>query len=241
VPEREVVIVLEETFPRILVSYVNERVPLALPPDFGAKVVVMLTAWPGASVNGMLRPLKLNPVPDTLAWEIVRLEFPVLLRDADFDKLVPRGTLPKVTGEGLTDNCPAAAAANRKTMNAQDTHVDKGPIRFTLCFSCSMLKQHGGGFGAALSTTSIKSSQDEVHSAIVRFWVKSGKSIRDSKGQFCTRKCITDKADCGYVRRILRESRGNPTLDAASPHTVGAPEWVHILGMALATQDLSKT
>jgi hypothetical protein len=51
--------------------------------------VVTLTAWPGASVNGMLRPLRLNPVPDTVAWEIVRLEFPVLLRIADFDILLP--------------------------------------------------------------------------------------------------------------------------------------------------------
>ena len=152
-----------------MVVYINERVPLALPLDFGAKVVVMLTAWPGASVNGMLRPLKLNPVPDTVAWEIVRLEFPVLLRDADFDKLVPSGTLPKLTGEGLTDNCPAAAAANRKITNVQNPHVDKGPIRFTFCFSCSVLKQHGGGYGAAaLSSTAIKSSQGAVRSVIVR-------------------------------------------------------------------------
>jgi hypothetical protein len=60
-----------------------------LPLDCGAKVVVTLTAWPGASVNGMLRPLRLNPVPDTVAWEIVRFEFPVLLRTADFDMLWP--------------------------------------------------------------------------------------------------------------------------------------------------------
>lgn len=60
-----------------------------LPLDCGAKVVATLTAWPGASVNGMLRPLKLNPVPDTVAWEIVRLEFPVLLRNADCDTVLP--------------------------------------------------------------------------------------------------------------------------------------------------------
>lgn len=173
-PEREVVVVRSLVF---RIEYVNERVPLALPLDFGAKVVVMFIEWPGASVNGTLRPLKLNPVPDTVAWEIVRLEFPVLLRDADFDKLVPTGTLPKLTGEGLTDNCPAATAANRNTTNAQDTNVDKGRIRFTLCFSCSVLKQHGGGYGAPLSTTAIKSSQDEVHCVIVRVWVKSGKGL----------------------------------------------------------------
>ena len=60
-----------------------------LPLDCGAKVVVTLTVWPGARVNGMLRPLRLNPVPDTVVCEIVRLEFPVLLRTADFDMLLP--------------------------------------------------------------------------------------------------------------------------------------------------------
>jgi len=165
----------------------------------------------------MLRPLKLNPAPDTVTWEIVRLEFPVLLRDADFDKLVPSGTLPKVTGEGLTDNCPAAAAANRKTLNAQDTHVDKGPIRFTLCFSCSVLKQHGGGFGAALSTTVIKSSQDEVHSVIVRGWGYVWKEHSRLERAVLHSEVHDGQSGSGYVRRILRESRGNPTLDAREP------------------------
>jgi hypothetical protein len=69
-------------------EYAKERLPLALPLDCGAKVVVTVTAWPGASVNGMLSPLMLKPVPDTVAWEIVRLEFPVLLRTADCDTLL---------------------------------------------------------------------------------------------------------------------------------------------------------
>jgi hypothetical protein len=38
-----------------------------LPLDCGAKIVVKLTLWPGARVNGMLRPLMLNPLPTTVA------------------------------------------------------------------------------------------------------------------------------------------------------------------------------
>jgi len=60
-----------------------------------------------------------------------------------------------------------------------------------------MLKQHGGGFGPALSTTAIKCGQGAMPSLIVWVWVRSGKGVRDSKGQFCTRKCITDSVDLG--------------------------------------------
>jgi hypothetical protein len=69
--------------------YLKETLPLALPADCGAKVVVRLTPWPGASVNGMVSPLMLNPVPDTVAWEIVRFQLPVLLRATDRDAFVP--------------------------------------------------------------------------------------------------------------------------------------------------------
>ena len=73
-----------------------------VPPARAVKVVVRLTPWPGAKVSGRLSPLLLNPVPDTVAWEIVRFELPLLLRTTDFDTLLPIGTLPKFTVEGLT-------------------------------------------------------------------------------------------------------------------------------------------
>ena len=71
------------------VEYAKERLPLRLPLDCGANVVVSLTLWPGARVNGMPRPVVLNPVPETVVWEIVRFELPVLLRTADCDTLLP--------------------------------------------------------------------------------------------------------------------------------------------------------
>jgi hypothetical protein len=60
-----------------------------LPEDCGAKVVVKLALWPGARDNGMPSPLMLNPVPETVVWEIVRFALPVLLRTADCDTLLP--------------------------------------------------------------------------------------------------------------------------------------------------------
>jgi hypothetical protein len=71
------------------VEYANERLPLRLPLVCGAKVVVSLTLWPGAKVNGMPRPVLLNPVPETVVWEIVRFALPALLRTADCDTLLP--------------------------------------------------------------------------------------------------------------------------------------------------------
>lgn len=88
--------------------------------------MVRLALWPGASVNGRVSPLMLNPVPDPVALEIVRFRLPVLFRTTDCDTLSPTGTLPKLTVEGLTASCPVAVAANRKTFNRtrpQRTHV----------------------------------------------------------------------------------------------------------------------
>jgi len=121
VPVREIVAVFHvAVFPRRLPSgleYFKETLPLMLPPDCGAKVVVKITLCPGASVNGMLRPLMLNPFPETTAWEIVRFQYPVLFRPTDCDTLLPVGTLPKLTVEGATASCPAAVVVNRKTFN----------------------------------------------------------------------------------------------------------------------------
>jgi hypothetical protein len=157
---RETVAVLleeKELFPCFLVlgtEYAKARLPLVLPPACGAvKVAVRLAPWPGASVNGMLSPLLLNPVPDTVAWEIVRFELPLLLRATDFDTLLPIGTLPKFTVEGLTASCAAAVVANRNTFNRtnpQPAHVHGELRRFTLFLLLRALCQHGGGLWSSL-------------------------------------------------------------------------------------------
>lgn len=87
VPVRETATAFEWCLPPVL-EYSKETLPLMLPLDCGANVVVKLTLWPEASVNGMVSPLMLNPVPDTTAWEIVRFRPPVLLRTTDWEALL---------------------------------------------------------------------------------------------------------------------------------------------------------
>jgi hypothetical protein len=68
----------------------------------------------------------LNPAPDTVARKIVRLTLPVLFRTTDCDTLLPIGTLPKFTVEGLAVSCAVAVAANRKIFkktNPQPTRI----------------------------------------------------------------------------------------------------------------------
>jgi hypothetical protein len=60
-----------------------------LPLDCGAKVVVKLALCFGASFNGKVSPLTLNPVPDTVALVIVRSSLPALSRATDCETLLP--------------------------------------------------------------------------------------------------------------------------------------------------------
>jgi hypothetical protein len=81
-----------DPFPRALVlgnEYAKETPPVTLPADCGANVVVRLTLCPGTSVAGSPSPLKANPAPDTVPWEIVRFELATLLRNTDWDRLPP--------------------------------------------------------------------------------------------------------------------------------------------------------
>jgi hypothetical protein len=57
--------------------------PLAVPVAVGLKSTVKDVPWPAFSVTGKVSPLKLNPVPLTVAAEIVRLDPPVLVKVSD--------------------------------------------------------------------------------------------------------------------------------------------------------------
>lgn len=85
---------------------VRDTLPEALPVAVGAKLTVNVELAPAFSVRGALKPLRLNPVPDTDAFEIVRATLPVLLRVITCGSLPPTRTLPKATLPGLADNCP---------------------------------------------------------------------------------------------------------------------------------------
>jgi hypothetical protein len=60
-------------------SEVSVTFPLAEPVDAGAKATVKVVLCPAANVFGVLNPLKLNPVPLTVAWEMVTLVPPVFV------------------------------------------------------------------------------------------------------------------------------------------------------------------
>ena len=60
--------------------FTREIEPLALPAEVGVKVALNVVVAPTAIVMGVVRPLIVKPVPETLACEIVRLAVPVFFR-----------------------------------------------------------------------------------------------------------------------------------------------------------------
>jgi hypothetical protein len=81
-------------------------VPVTLPVAVGANATVKFKVFAGASVNGVEIPLNLNPVPLTVALEIVRLAAPVFFSCTVCEFVVPSGTLPKLMLDGVVVNIP---------------------------------------------------------------------------------------------------------------------------------------
>jgi hypothetical protein len=127
VPVRETFVVFSNSKApsRPPLKYCNEMLPLTLPRDSGAKIVVRVTLCSECSVNGGIRPLMLNPAPDTVARKIVRSPLPVLFTTTDCDTSLPIGTLPKFTVEGLAVSCALAVAANRKIFKKTNAHATR--------------------------------------------------------------------------------------------------------------------
>jgi hypothetical protein len=57
--------------------------PLAAPLAVGLNSTVKDVLWPAVKITGKVSPLKLHPVPLTVAAEIVRLDPPVLVKVSD--------------------------------------------------------------------------------------------------------------------------------------------------------------
>ena len=81
------------------------RLPVALPVAVGAKFTVKVAELPGSTVSGRLRPFKAKPLPETKAWETLRLALPGLLTVMAWVLVVPIVTLPKLTFPGITETC----------------------------------------------------------------------------------------------------------------------------------------
>jgi hypothetical protein len=87
--------------------------PLALPGDCGAKIVLNVKLCPAVRVRGKLNPLVLNPAPVVLALYIVKLKVEVFVSVSALVCLLPTCTLPKLPLGGLAVIPPARLPAPR--------------------------------------------------------------------------------------------------------------------------------
>ena len=88
---------------------VMEILPLALPVADGANTALNDTVAPAATVCAA-SPCTLKPAPVTVTCEMTRFAVPVFFRLIGCELLVPTTTLPKLTGDGVTE-IPGWAAA----------------------------------------------------------------------------------------------------------------------------------
>jgi hypothetical protein len=75
--------------------------PVALPAVVGENLAVNDVLCPAFSVNGVVRPVMLNPVPDGDAEVTVNVAVPALVSVTVCVPLLPTDTLPKATLAGL--------------------------------------------------------------------------------------------------------------------------------------------
>src|SRR5271155_3979323 len=80
---------------------VSEIEPVTAPAAPGAKTALKVVFEPAGNVIGALRPVMLNPEPDTVGCEITRLAVPFLVRLIVCELLVPVETFPKPAVFGI--------------------------------------------------------------------------------------------------------------------------------------------
>jgi hypothetical protein len=78
----------------------SESVPFEVPAIEGEKITERFALAPGAKSYGKFKPLKVYPVPLTLAPEMVSIDPPVFETVTGFVWLLPTGTLPRFMLEG---------------------------------------------------------------------------------------------------------------------------------------------
>jgi hypothetical protein len=88
----------------------KEIEPVELVAAVGVKTALKLALLPGAMVNGVVNPVKLKPLPVTLAWETVRLALPLFDREKVWELLVAITTLLKAALVGVTVSCGCTPA-----------------------------------------------------------------------------------------------------------------------------------
>jgi len=110
VPDRDTV--AGELVPLLVI----EMLPVALPVVVGAKVALKLALCPPDKVSGSVSPVVPNPVPVTVAWVMVTLPVPVLLRVTGCVPVVFTVTLPNATVDGEAESCRVTPVPDRDTV-----------------------------------------------------------------------------------------------------------------------------
>jgi hypothetical protein len=80
--------------------------PLALPTTFGVKRILKVPLCPLFRLKGKFKPLKPNPAPLTVAFEIATVELPEFVNTSCRVWLLPTWILPKLTLDGLAARVP---------------------------------------------------------------------------------------------------------------------------------------
>lgn len=92
-----------------------EMLPVALPAVVGANFAVSVVVRPAPRVCGVVIPLMLNPAPDALACEMVRLAVPEFVNVISCEPLLPTPTEPKLTLAGFAPSCPCVPVPDKVT------------------------------------------------------------------------------------------------------------------------------
>lgn len=93
--------------PELLLSV---TIPVSVPVVVGANFSVKSLVPPAGSVNGVVSPLVVKPVPLSVALEMVTLPVPPFFNCTDWVLLAPTGTLPNATLLGVAVNACVLAA-----------------------------------------------------------------------------------------------------------------------------------
>jgi hypothetical protein len=94
----------------------NAKFPLAAVLDWGVNVMLNVRLCPPFKVVGTLRPLVANPVPVTVALEMVMLDPPEFEITSDFVWVLPIDTPVKVTLVGLATRAPTVVPVPERGM-----------------------------------------------------------------------------------------------------------------------------
>jgi hypothetical protein len=97
----------ESGITRLEVFAVTLIVPVAFPAIVGAKRALKVKLCPAVKLSGRLRPLRLNPLPEATAFEMLTVLFVGFVRVTAICVLLASATLPKATldGDEVTSPC----------------------------------------------------------------------------------------------------------------------------------------